>query len=144
MSAAAVIVVVMASAPSAQGRTKVLGFSDAGKAALTQQMDDAVKRGDTPGVAELVVDRQGILFEGAAGKADIEQSVAMRTNAIFNIASMTKPVTSVAIMMLMEQGKLKLDDPVLEVSRPCLRAPAGHLEVQRQGRDPTKRARRRV
>jgi CubicO group peptidase (beta-lactamase class C family) len=112
MSAAAVIVVVMASAPSAQGPTKVLGFSDAGKAALTQQMDDAVKRGDTPGVAELVVDRQGILFEGAAGKADIEKSVAMRTNAIFNIASMTKPVTSVAIMMLMEQGKLKLDDPV--------------------------------
>src|SRR5206468_12099356 len=34
------------------------------------------------------------------------------TNAIFNIASMTKPVTSVAIMMLMEQGQLKLDDPV--------------------------------
>jgi methyl acetate hydrolase len=112
MPAAAVIVVVMASAPSAQGPTKVLGFSDAGKAALMQQMDDAVKRGDTPGVTELVVDRQGILFEGAAGKADIEKGVAMRTNAIFNIASMTKPVTSVAIMMLMEQGKLKLDDPV--------------------------------
>jgi CubicO group peptidase (beta-lactamase class C family) len=75
MSAAAVIVVVMASAPSAQGPTKVLGFSDAGKAALTQQMDDAVKRGDTPGVAELVVERRGILFEGAAGKADIERGV---------------------------------------------------------------------
>jgi CubicO group peptidase (beta-lactamase class C family) len=112
MSAAVVIVVVMASAPSAQGPTKVLGFSDAGKAALTQQMDDAVKRGDTPGVAELVVDRQGILFEGAAGKADIGKNAGMRTNAIFNIASMTKPVTSVAIMMLMEQGKLKLDDQV--------------------------------
>ena len=36
----------------------------------------------------------------------------MPTNAIFVIASMTKPVTSVAIMMLLEQGKLKLDDPV--------------------------------
>ena len=112
MPAALVIVAVMASAPTAQGPTKVLGFSTAGKAALTQQMDDAVKRGDTPGVAELVVDRQGILFEGAGGNADIETNAAMRTNAIFNIASMTKPVTSVAIMMLMEQGKLKLDDPV--------------------------------
>jgi CubicO group peptidase (beta-lactamase class C family) len=106
------LVATMASAPAAQGPTKVLGFSDAGKAALTKQMNEAVQRGDTPGVAELVVDRQGILFEGAAGKADIEKNVAMRTNAIFNIASMTKPVTSVAIMMLMEQGKLKLDDPV--------------------------------
>src|SRR5215468_12578348 len=84
---------------AAQGPAKVLGFSDAGKAALTQQMNDAVKRSDTPGVAELVVDRQGILFEGAAGKADIAKNVAMRTDAIFNIASMTKPVTSVAIMM---------------------------------------------
>jgi CubicO group peptidase (beta-lactamase class C family) len=111
-SAALAIVAVMASAPTAQGPTKVLGFSDAGKAALTQQMDAAVKHGDTPGVAELVVDRQGILFEGARGKADIEKNAAMRTNAIFNIASMTKPVTSVAIMMLMEQGQLKLDDPV--------------------------------
>jgi CubicO group peptidase (beta-lactamase class C family) len=125
MPAAVVIVVVMASAPTAQGPTKVLGFSDAGKAALTQQMDDAVKRGDTPGVAELVVDRQGILFEGAAGKADVEKNVAMGTNAIFNIASMTKPVTSVAIMMLMEQGKLKLDDPVSKYLGPAY----DHMEV---------------
>src|SRR5215831_11713777 len=102
-----VTVALMASSPAAQGPTKVLGFSDAGKTALTQQMNEAVKRGDTPGVTELVVDRQGILFEGAAGNADIEKNVAMRTDAIFNIASMTKPVTSVAIMMLMEQGKLK-------------------------------------
>jgi methyl acetate hydrolase len=87
-------------------------FTDASKAALTRQMNDAVARGDTPGVAELVVDRQGILFAGAAGKADIARNAPMATNAIFNIASMTKPVTSVAIMMLMEQGKLKLDDPV--------------------------------
>src|SRR5262245_51362053 len=97
---------------AAQGPAKVLGISDAGKIALTQQMNDAVKRGDTPGVAELVVDRQGIVFEGAAGKLDIAKNLPMSTNAIFNIASMTKPVTSVAIMMLMEQGKLKLDDPV--------------------------------
>jgi methyl acetate hydrolase len=101
-----------AAALAAQGPAKVLGFSNAGKAALTQQMNDAVKRADTPGVAELVVDRSGILFEGAAGRADIQNDVPMRTDAIFNIASMTKPVTSVAIMMLMEQGQLKLDDPV--------------------------------
>jgi methyl acetate hydrolase len=110
--AAVAIVAVLATAPAAQGPTKVLGFPDAGKAALVQQMNEAVKRGDTPGVAELVVDRQGILFEGAAGKLDIAKNLSMPTAAIFSIASMTKPVTSVAIMMLTEQGKLKLDDPV--------------------------------
>jgi methyl acetate hydrolase len=87
-------------------------FSDTAKATLSRQMSDAVNRGDTPGVAALVVGRQGVLYEGAAGKLDVARGIAMPVNAIFAIASMTKPVTSVAIMMLVEQGKLKLDDPV--------------------------------
>jgi len=94
---------LLAAAPTAQGPTKVLGISDAGKAALAAQMNDAVKRGDAPAVVEIVVSRNAVLYEGASG---------LPTNAIFNIASMTKPVTSVAIMMLLEQGKLKLDDAV--------------------------------
>ena len=105
----------MSAALLAQGpgeRTKVQGFSDAGKAALSKQIADAVSRGDTPGVVEIVVNRDGVLYEGAAGKFDVAKNVPMPTNAIFQIASMTKPVTSVAIMMLLEQGKLKLDDPV--------------------------------
>jgi CubicO group peptidase (beta-lactamase class C family) len=53
-----------------------------------------------------------VLYEGAAGKLDVAKNVTMPVNAIFSIASMTKPVTSVAIMMLLEEGKLKLDDPV--------------------------------
>ena len=88
------------------------GFSDTAKAALTQELKAAVDRGDTPGVVALVVDRQGVIYEGSAGKADFAHNVPMPVNAIFSIASMTKPVTSVAIMMLAEQGKLKLDDPV--------------------------------
>ncbi len=88
------------------------GFSDAGKAALSHQINSAVGRGDVPGVVALIVGREGVLYEGAAGKLDVAHDVAMPGNAIFSIASMTKPVTSVAIMMLVEQGKLKLDDPV--------------------------------
>jgi methyl acetate hydrolase len=79
---------------------------------LLRQLVAAVARGDTPGVVALVVDRDRVLFEGAAGKLDVGHDVPMPANAIFNIASMTKPVTSVAIMMLLEEGKLRLDDPV--------------------------------
>lgn len=88
------------------------GLSDAGKAALSSQLNEAVRRGDTPGVVALVVSRDSVLYEGAAGKLDVGHDIAMPVNAIFAIASMTKPVTSVAILMLVEEGKLKLDDPV--------------------------------
>jgi CubicO group peptidase (beta-lactamase class C family) len=81
-------------------------------AQVAQVLAGAVERGDTPGVVGLVVDRDGVLFEGASGRLDIAHNVALRTDSIFKIASMTKPVTSVAIMMLLEEGKLSLDDPV--------------------------------
>ncbi len=85
--------------------------TDAAKA-LSQILTQAVERHDTPGVVGLVVDRNGVLFEGAAGKLDAAGKAALPVNAIFNIASMTKAVTSVVIMQLVEQGKLSLDDPV--------------------------------
>jgi len=86
--------------------------NSAATAALSQVLTQAVGRGDTPAVVGLVVDRNGELFEGAAGKLSPSASGTLPTNAIFNIASMTKPVTSVAIMMLVEQGKLSIEDPV--------------------------------
>jgi methyl acetate hydrolase len=93
-------------------RSGAARFSDACKAALSRQLSEAVSRGDTPGVVALIVGRDGVLYEGAAGKLDVAHDTAMPVNAIFAIASMTKPITSVAIMTLFEAGKLKLDDPV--------------------------------
>ena len=87
-------------------------LSDAGKAAISQVAAAATDRGDVPGVVTMIVNRDGILYEGAAGKQDVARGVAMPQDAIFRIASMTKPVTSVAIMMLVDAGKVKLDDPV--------------------------------
>ncbi|WP_158822685.1 serine hydrolase [Granulicella sp. S156] len=89
-----------------------MGLSDMGKASLSRQISSAVSRGDTPGVVALVVGCDSVLYEGAAGKLDVAHDTAMPVNAILSIASMTKPVTSVAIMMLFDEGKLKLDDPV--------------------------------
>ncbi len=93
-------------------QTRKERFSDAATAALSRQLSSAVSSGDSPGVVALVVNRGGVLYQGAAGKLDAAQDIAMPVNAIFSIASMTKPVTSVAIMKLFEEGKLKLDDPV--------------------------------
>src|SRR6185369_1456872 len=112
LTAFVVFNVWLVSTGSAQTTAPAQGFSDAGKAALSRQLGTAVSRGDTPGVVALVVGRDGVLYEGAAGKLDVAKNIAMPVNAIFSIASMTKPVTSVAIMMLLEEGKLKLDDPV--------------------------------
>jgi methyl acetate hydrolase len=81
-------------------------------AAVSSALDAAVARGDAPGVVALVVDREGVLFAGASGPRDVTSAEPMPADAIFAIASMTKPVTSVAIMMLYEQGQLDLDDPV--------------------------------
>jgi methyl acetate hydrolase len=88
------------------------GFSASGKAALSSELNGSVTRGDTPGVVALVTGSAGVLWEGAAGELDVAGGVPMPVDGIFSIASMTKPVTSVAIMMLLDQGKLKLDDSV--------------------------------
>lgn len=87
-------------------------ISAAGKTALTQYLSTAVERGDVPGVVALIVDRKGVLYEAAVGKQDVAGGVDMKMDTIFRIASMTKPITSVATMMMVEEGKLKLDDPV--------------------------------
>jgi methyl acetate hydrolase len=87
-------------------------LSDAGLVAFSLQLNAAVERGDTPGVVALLVDRKGMLYEGSAGKLDVARDQPMVSDAIFRIASMTKPITSVAAMMLLERGKLRLGDPV--------------------------------
>jgi CubicO group peptidase (beta-lactamase class C family) len=83
-----------------------------GAAALSSFLKDATDRGDVPGVVVAVVDRNGVLYHEAFGKSRTTGNMAMAKDTIFNMASMTKPITSIAIMMLVEEGKLKLDDDV--------------------------------
>ncbi len=67
-----------------------------------------------PGVVTLVARAGRIEHFGAIGFRDVEAGAAMGTDAIFRIASMTKPITSVALMMLREEGHVDLSDPVSE------------------------------
>ena len=71
----------------------------------------AVQRGDVPGVVAMATDRQRVIYQGAFGAAETAAGRAMTTDAIFRIASMTKPITSVAAMQLVEKGQISLDDP---------------------------------
>ena len=80
--------------------------------ALSAFLKAAVDRGDAPGLVVSVVAPDRVVYQRSFGKLNVAGKVDMTDNAIFNIASMTKPLTSVAIMMLVEQGKLTLDDDV--------------------------------
>jgi methyl acetate hydrolase len=79
--------------------------------ALDTSLRGAVERKDVPGVVALVTDRERVLYQGAFGVADVSTGRALAQDALFRIASMTKPVASVALMQLVEQGKIGLDDP---------------------------------
>ncbi len=83
-----------------------------GTAAISAVLKDATDRGDVPGVVVAVVNKEGVLYNEAFGKRSTLSNTAMTKDTIFNMASMTKPVTSVAIMMLVDEGKLTLDDDV--------------------------------
>src|SRR5207249_3000103 len=72
----------------------------------------AVQQGTVPGVVAIVASKDQILYYKAFGLQDVANKKPMQKESIFRIASMTKPVTSAAIMLLIEQGKLRLDDPV--------------------------------
>ncbi|HSE43101.1 MAG TPA: serine hydrolase domain-containing protein [Acidobacteriota bacterium] len=77
---------------------------------IPRSIQRSIRAGKLSGAVTLVMRNGKIAQLQTIGKMDENKS--MRDDAIFRIASMTKPVTSVAVMMLVEQGKLSLDDPV--------------------------------
>src|SRR5205807_7065106 len=79
-------------------------------AAIDAVLRTVVERQDVPGVVALVTNRDRVLYQGAFGVADVGSGRPLGTDALFRIASMTKPVTSLALLQLVEQGKLSLDD----------------------------------
>jgi CubicO group peptidase (beta-lactamase class C family) len=85
--------------------------SSRGSAEITAYLAAAVARGDVPGVVALVTNRDRVIYHEAFGQRNDDKKLTMSKDTIFNIASMTKPVTSLAVMMLVEEGKLRLDDP---------------------------------
>ena len=91
------------------------GEARADKAKIDAVLSGAVSSGDVPGVVALAADDKGVLYEGAFGKRNLVTGAAMTPDTMFWIASMTKAVTSVAAMQMVEQGKLSLDKPISDV-----------------------------
>ena len=81
-------------------------------AAINDAIRAEVIKPEIAGAVAMVVAPDRILHLGAVGQADIAGAKPMTTDALFWIASMTKPITGVAILMLQDEGKLSVDDPV--------------------------------
>src|SRR4051812_24607039 len=97
------------------------------RAEIQSQIDAALRRvveaREVPGVVAMAAGEAGTLYQGAFGWRDVENGPAMMLDTVFRIASMTKAITSVAAMQLVEEGRLVLDAPVPDIGEPALNAP---------------------
>jgi methyl acetate hydrolase len=87
----------------------------AGAAGIDKALAEAVNSGRVPGVVALAANDKGTIYSGAFGKRSLAQAQPMTVDSVFWIASMTKAVTTAAAMQMVEQGKLKLDQPASEI-----------------------------
>jgi CubicO group peptidase (beta-lactamase class C family) len=113
--------------------------------AIDGLLADAASDGTFPGVIAVAGDRDGTLYEGAFGRLSVDGEETVRADTMLAIASMTKAITSVAALQLIEQGRLALDQTVSSVlpafgdllvlegfdgETPRLRAPSSQATIQ--------------
>ncbi len=91
---------------------EAVGFSSKRLNRINHAMQAHIDQGRFPGIATIVARKGQIAHAESVGWMDLEDKKTMRLDAIFRLASMTKPITSTAVMMLYERGLFQLDDPV--------------------------------
>lgn len=94
------------------GGVKASGFSAEGLAKIGPALQGVVDNGYLSGAVTLLWRHGEIADVTCVGKRDLASGAPMARDTLFRIASMTKPVTSVATLMLLEEGKLRLEDPI--------------------------------
>jgi len=82
--------------------------------AIDKVLQDAVDSGGVPHVAAIAADRDGVIYQGAAGPRAVGESDPVTVDTLFRIMSMTKMPCTVAALQQVEQGHLDLDAPVAE------------------------------
>lgn len=96
----------------APAKPEDLGFSSARLGKLDAAMKAAIDRGQVPGVITYIARHGKQVHYSIQGKADLASGAPLKPDTIFRMYSQTKPVTGVAMMILFEEGRWRLDDPV--------------------------------
>jgi CubicO group peptidase (beta-lactamase class C family) len=101
------------SVPSPPAAASARAALPPGTIAIAQmRIEAAMARLGVPGVAVAVVAREQLVWSAAFGEADVENDVPVRTDTMFRLASVSKPITATAVLQLAERGRLDLDAPV--------------------------------
>jgi CubicO group peptidase (beta-lactamase class C family) len=107
-----VLAVFLTAASLPSDKPEAVGLSSERLQRINHMMQGYIERGQITGGITMVSRRGKVAHFETHGQMDLEARTPMRKDAIFRIASMSKPITGVAILMLMEEGKLRLTDPV--------------------------------
>jgi len=92
---------------------------------ISQLMEDFMARHHVPGAALAIMKNDRLIYACGFGYANREQEIKVSPRSLFRIASVSKPFTATAILQLVEQGRLKLDDPILPLLKQTLRDAPG-------------------
>lgn len=111
-AALAVSVVSEASADLIQVPPEQVGLSAEGVSKITRYFEREVEAGRIAGAVGLIARHGRVGYLEAVGYQDVEAKTPMKSDSLFRIASMTKAITSAGVMMLVEEGKLQLSDPI--------------------------------
>ena len=103
---------VQFSPPLTEATPESVAMSSERLARIDAMLQSNIDSGNLPGIVALIARNGKIVFYNAYGMANNSEGKALETDAIFRIASQTKAITSTAVMMLWEEGKFKLDDPI--------------------------------
>ena len=106
------LLLLIASVPAASRHTQAQQAPPTNSQSLAAVLQPFVDSHALAGAVVLVADKDKVLAHEAAGFADVAAGQPMRTDALFWIASQSKSITATALMMLVDEGKVKLDDPV--------------------------------
>ena len=103
---------VFAQTISSAGNLPVSGISKERIAKVDEMLERAIQSEQVPGLVAMIVKDGKVVYHSAKGFADVAEGKKMEKNSIFRIASQTKAITSTAILLLYEEGKIRLDDPI--------------------------------
>ena len=104
--------IVLAATGTTVSQSHVSGLSPKRLERVTAVLDKYIDAGELAGVVSLIYRHGEVAHVSARGVQDTDTKTPMARDTIFGLASMTKPVTAVAAMMLVEEGKIRLDEPV--------------------------------